>query len=104
MLLGAATGFSIFLLSISCMDGILFRKDEFNNLRFTPINIYEFLKAPFAIDSEKYKTVWALVPGISLINKLKLMSMNWVVLTGTGAMLEYCIRLYQSNSIYLFLK
>ena len=95
MLLGATTGFSLFLISISYMDGILFRKDEFNNWRFTPINIWQFLKAPFAINSEEYKVVWSLVPGISWWNKLKLFSMNWVVLTGVGAVIEQCILVSQ---------
>jgi hypothetical protein len=104
MLFGAVLGFSTFLISIGSIEGILFRPDEHNKMKFTLVNVGQFLKAPFQVGTEAYKTVWGIVPGVRLWNRLKLLSMNWIVLTGFGAILDYaiCFHINNKNNYRLF--
>jgi hypothetical protein len=82
LLLGPVFGFCVFLFGVSTMEGVLFRKDDENNIRFRLDNIWEYLKLPF--DKKQYKIAWGLIPGLSFCSRLKLWNLNWLIMVGCG--------------------
>lgn len=82
---GVFLGLVGFTISIATVGGVFFRGD-----RFTIKGYIEFYRAPFLIGSPKGQAVWGLLPdgtSLPLSDKLKSLSMNWIVFAGVGAIL-----------------
>lgn len=89
ILAGSTIGFSTWLINIMTMEGVMHRQNQDGEDELTPQNIIEYLKYPF--DREKTSIAWGLAKGISIRDRLKLLSMNWVAVTSLGAVIALLI-------------
>ena len=89
-LIGPTLGFGLWLLNLSTVENIVHRPDANGSLQFAPQNVIEYLKLPF--DPEKKEVAWATAPGITVRDRLKLLSLNWVVVTGVTTALCCAIK------------
>jgi len=80
---GPVIGLCAWLVGVCSLDGVIFRKDVEGVKRFRPGNLWPYIKLPFEFGS--YETAWAMFPGLSLIDRLTLLNLNWVAMVGAGA-------------------
>jgi len=81
--IGLGLGLSLWLINIASMDGIVQRPDIEGNMKLTLENVWEYVKLPF--NPDKTDIAWATAPNISITDRLKLLSLNWIVVTGLSA-------------------
>ncbi|MCJ7637330.1 MAG: hypothetical protein MUO21_07555, partial [Nitrososphaeraceae archaeon] len=81
--IGSAVGLGLCLISVTTMEGIIKRPNIEGELVLTSENLIEYAKLPF--NKEKQEVAWGTVPDIDLLDRFKLLSMNWVAMAGTGA-------------------
>lgn len=89
---GSVIGFGGFLAGVLTIENVMYRKDSNSVTRFTPGNLWEYMKLPF--DRKSFETAWGLVPGISLINRIKLLNLNWIFMVVIGALLGSALLLF----------
>jgi len=82
-LIGSVIGFSIFLAGTISIGKVYFRPN------FTIWGLLDYLMAPFSFGTNKFKTIWALYPGLSLWARIKLLQLNWVAMTILGTLLGF---------------
>ena len=92
IIIGSAVGFIGFLGGVLTMENIIYRKNSTGEKKFSPENLWEYIKLPF--DRKAYKTAWGLVPNISLVNRLKLLNLNWIFMIVIGALLGSTLLLF----------
>ena len=80
---GITVGLTTFIIGTIQTKNIYYRRNSNNVQVFTLNGLIELIKAPFCFGTEKFKTVWVLYD-ISLIQKLKLWQLNWIITTITG--------------------
>lgn len=83
--IGSVVGLGICLISVTTMEGIIKRPNIEGELVLTSENLVEYAKLPF--NEEKLPIAWGTLSNISFIDRLKLLSMNWVAMAGTGAVI-----------------
>ncbi len=83
IVIGSVIGISVCAINVISMEGVVRRPDINGNLHFTPENLIEYMKLPF--DPEKKDVAWPMTSEISLKEKMKLLSLNWVAMAGIGA-------------------
>ena len=84
LFLGPAIGFLVFVAGVSTMESIFIRPDTENNKVFTMDGFLDFIKAPFQPGDTKFKVLWGLTPNLGFMDKLKMLQLNWVAMTGMG--------------------
>jgi hypothetical protein len=82
--LGPLIGFGVFIIGTATVDNIYTRPDINGKKVFSLGGLKEFLKAPFAVGTEKFKTVWGIYPNLSFKDRLKMWQLNWIITTGLG--------------------
>jgi len=88
---GPILGFTVFLVNVGSMDGVLMRPDDMGKKVFTLQGLAGYLEAPLDFGSIPCKTVWGDLDGISLWSRTKMIGLNWIVMTGLGLGLGYVI-------------
>ena len=83
ILVGSTIGFGLWLVNVVSMEGVAMRPNQEGNQEFVPENIVDYLKLPF--NPEKVGVAWPTGTGINTVDRLKLLSLNWLVMTGVGA-------------------
>jgi len=81
LIIGAGLGFATFIIGTVYTGNIYFRPGTNGKSVFTFTNLFEFLKAPFMVSSSNFDTVWSLYEGIGVTDRLKLLQLNWFLLT-----------------------
>lgn len=92
MLIGAVIGFLYFLGNVESIDKVFYRPDDSGVSRFRPESIIEYAKAPLSCGTSQFYVVWGSVPDVGLVDRLKLLSLNWMFCVGTGALVELYLR------------
>jgi|AntRauTorckE6833_2_1112554.scaffolds.fasta_scaffold32338_1 hypothetical protein len=94
-ILGAVIGFLVFIAGTISIGGVYTRPSVENIPKFKFDGLIEFIKAPFMIGTETFKTVWALYPDLDIFDRLGMLQLNWVAIVGVGvgigATLTYAI-------------
>jgi hypothetical protein len=83
LLAGSTIGFGAWVVNIASMGNIISRPNDEGDNEFAFKNVVDYLKLPF--NPKKASIAWGLIDGSSPIDRLKLLSMNWVVMAGLGA-------------------
>lgn len=84
LIIGPIGGFCGFLIGLCTMNGIFVRPNAQGQKTFILCNLIQYLKLPFSTD--KFQIAWATLPNISLLTRLKLLNLNWVVMVGFGTL------------------
>jgi len=92
LLIGTVSGFGVFLFSTLTMKGIYFRPDTQGKQVFNLESLKEYLKAPLDIGTNKFRTVWGILPGVTTWDRIKMLQLNWVATTLFGIGSFYIIR------------
>ena len=83
-LVGASAGFLAFVYSVHKTGDIFYRSDSFGKKRFHINGFVGYLTEPFKL---KYpNAVWGNVTGLPLMQKLDLLTLNWLVMTSLGVL------------------
>ncbi len=88
-LIGPTLGFLAFTYSTISMEGILYRPNSYGQQEFTMDIFKDYLKAPFAFGAPKFSIVWGLVPGLNFADRIKMLQLNWLAMTGLGTVASY---------------
>ena len=83
-IIGPVLGFSMFLYNVTSMEGILFRPNTQGQKEFTLTVLKDYLVAPFQIGSSKFDTVWANYNGLTFMECIDLLKLNWVAMVSAG--------------------
>jgi hypothetical protein len=84
LIIGSMCGFCSFCVGLITMEGVVVRKNSEGEKKIRFDNVWQYIKLPF--DRKSYETAWGLIPGIPLESRLKLLNLNWVAMTGMGAL------------------
>lgn len=84
LLVGPLLGFSIFLVSVSTLENVLFRQDSDGNKKFTLNSFSGYLSVPFTTNKDKLKIMWGIAPDMDLSSRVKMLNLNWVAMTLLG--------------------
>ncbi|ARF10081.1 hypothetical protein Indivirus_12_9 [Indivirus ILV1] len=82
-LIGAFSGIVICFLNIASMEGVVTRPDQNGDMKFSIVNIIEYIKMPFDLD--KRDVAWPTYYQMDFTDRVKLLSLNWVIMAGIGA-------------------
>ena len=83
LIVGSSIGFGAWLLNIASVGNVITRPNQDGEMELAPNNVLEYLKLPF--NPNKASIAWGLIDGSSPNDRLKLLSLNWLVMTGLGA-------------------
>jgi len=81
--LGIGVGLSLWLINVVSVGGIIQRPDIEGNMKLTLESLWEYVKLPF--NPEKTDIAWATASNIEVSDRLKLLSLNWIVVAGLSA-------------------
>ena len=95
ILAGPIIGFSIFVISTATLGNVYFRPNDKNIAHFTLTNLISFIKTPLQFNTYPCKILWGAAPGIDFKTRLKMLQLNWIVMTGLGTL---------GSLIWLYLK
>ena len=95
LLIGAALGFATFLYNIATEEGVLYRPNTEGHQTFTLTIIKDYLIAPFLIGTTKFDTLWANFDGLTMIERWKLLQLNWIAMTILGLSIAATIILFK---------
>lgn len=84
---GPIVGYLTFIIGTVQTKNVYFRPDANNKQKFTFNGLLEFMKAPVQPNNPAFDTVWANYK-IPLMDKLKLLQLNWVFTTASGLALS----------------
>ena len=84
LIIGAVSGFALFLYNVATMDGILYRPDGQGNDKFTLSVLKDYIIAPFQYGTLKFDTIWGNYDHLKLNEQIDLLQLNWVAMTGAG--------------------
>lgn len=87
LIAGSLFGFTAFLVETTKVGGIYVRPNEKNKLVFTTQHLKGYIKAPFKVGTPTFDTVWALQKNLTFGERIKMLKLNWIVMTGFGAAL-----------------
>ena len=94
-IMGPVLGFFSFLVAVSTMEGIFYRPNGEGNSEFTMAVFWDYLAAPFEVSTPKFSTVWGTLDNISIIDRLKMLQLNWVAMSLFGlsvsSIIYYCL-------------
>ena len=90
-IIGGLFGFGIFLQGVASTGNIFTRPNNNGVKKFTTKGISEFLIAPFDYKSEKFKIVWGLSKGLPLKERIKMIQLNWILMTTIGIIIPIII-------------
>lgn len=94
LIIGTSLGFATFIIGTMCTGNVYFRPSSDGTSVFTFANLFEFLKAPFMVNSSNFDTVWSLYDGITVTDRVKLLQLNWLLLTVGMGTIGYLIENY----------
>jgi hypothetical protein len=89
LLVGPLAGLAVFLTGTATMDGVYRRPNIENKMSFSMRGLWEYLKAPFQYGTPQFYTVWGLIPKISMIDRFKMLQLNWIATLGFGFFLSF---------------
>ena len=93
--IGPIIGFGTFLLGVATLEGVLFRRDEHNVIKFRPDNFWSYMEAPFK--KNKFGVTWGIIYGLPFSQRVKLWNLNWVIMVGCGLTGSIIYHLYFRN-------
>lgn len=84
-IIGTCAGALTFLASTMTVGGVYFRPDCDGEKKFSLETLKHYVKAPFEFGTIGNKVLWgAIEEDISVIDRLKMLQMNWVFTTTVG--------------------
>ena len=83
-IIGSTLGFMTFLISITTMEGVLYRPNSKGDREFTLEIVKNYLLAPFDIGTPKFDTVWGNLKNLTFSDRMKLLQFNWIAMTSIG--------------------
>ena len=84
LIIGSSVGFSIFMYAMMSTEGIFYRPSTSGDKEFTMKVFIDYLKAPFDVGTRRFNTVWANYVNLNMIDRMKLLQMNWLAMTALG--------------------
>lgn len=81
LLLSPLIGISLCVCAMYFSGGVITRPDGSGKQVIAYNTILNYFIAPFKFRSIDFKTVWALEPGLPILERLKLLQVNWVALS-----------------------
>mgnify|MGYP001182290862 CR=1 FL=1 len=88
LMIGALSGFALFLYNIASTEGILFRPDGNGHNKFTLSVFKDYLLSPFQYNTFKFNTLWANFNYLTINEKINLLQLNWIATTLFGLSLS----------------
>jgi len=89
--IGGIGGFSLFLKNLSTLDKVFIRTNTEGKKVFSVESLNGYLKAPFMMGTPQFQTIWGAVPNINIKDRLNVLQLNWVAMTGAGLLTGYII-------------
>ena len=82
LVIGPAIGLGLWYYSVNSMEGVGKRLDGSGNENSSNQSLIEYIKLPFSLEKAQY--AWATLPEASITDRLKLLSTNWLFMSGLG--------------------
>ena len=95
-IVGSLMGFGYFVLNLILVDDVFYRPNIFGRKIFTMKGFLDYLKAPLQIGSHNFKTLWGLTPNIKITDRLNMLQLNWIAMTGFGSLTGLLFNMYKS--------
>jgi len=95
LIIGPVLGFMTFLYNVTSMEGILYRPNIQGKKEFTLTVLKDYLVAPFQIGSSKFDTIWANYSGLTFMECIDLLKLNWVFMVSAGLCTSALIILFK---------
>lgn len=79
---GAGCGMAAFIYSVCKLENVVYRVDSNNKKRISVKNFCNYLTAPFAFGTERFRTVW----------HLNMLNLNWVFMVASGSFFGFILK------------
>ena len=89
LLIGSGIGLTLWLINVGSIENVLIRNNDQNVPKLTLNNLILYAKLPF----DKPDISWPITADINITDKIKLLSLNWIVMFSLGLAGGY---IYQS--------
>lgn len=95
LLICSIIGFSIFMIGMMFTEGIFYRPNTNGDKEFTLTVFKDYIMAPFDVGSKRFNTVWSNYTNLSIIDRMKLLQMNWVAMTALGFLISELVIMFK---------